>query len=400
MTRGHPHRLVVPADAAATAQPGVRRRWWSNWPWFAGYAAAAWSACYGALGLFWALGGAGFPFGEGDPESEEVLILDGARSAVASPIIVALGVIGVLVGVLMARGIGRGALRWVLLTFGWTVAACLCLIIPDYRLLMLLTRIPFIIVSPIFGMPGGNSVGAFLPWPRLNLLVIVIGGLLWGMAATAYQRRTSDVCDVCGRADSASPNWTSPGQALRWGRWAVWVAFTIPCLYAATRIAWAVGWPLGIPRDFYEENKHSGMFLGGLLIALMAIGGAVLTLGLVQRWGEIYPRWIWFKAGKRVPPLLAIIPATIVAVFIIPAGIMEIRMDAIRGLKPEAWAMTWPAWLWPLWGFALGAATYAYHLRRRTAVCPVCGRGETRPAGQAQPVSTEARTRSVEAERA
>lgn len=384
MTREHPDRSPGPVDAVEGARPTVRRRWWSHWPRFAGYAAAAWSLGYGALGLSWALGGPGFPFGAGDPESDPVLILHGATPEVAGPVIAALGALGVLVGVLMARGIGSGVLRGAMVTFGWLAAACLCLVIPDYRLLMLLTRIPFIIVSPIFGMPGGEPVSAFLPWPRLNLFVIVVGGLLWAMAATAYQRRTSDVCDACGRADAATHSWTSPAEALRWGRWAVWIAVAIPSFYAATRFAWAVGWPLGITQEFYDENKGTSMFIGGALIGLMAIGGAVLTLGLVQRWGVVFPRWIWFLAGKRVPPWLAIVPASIIAVFIIPAGIMEIRLDVIRGPKPEEWAMTWPAWLWPLWGLALGAATYAYHLRRRSAVCVVCGRGEAHTEDAAQ----------------
>jgi len=32
--------------------------------------------------------------------------------------------------------------------------------------------------------------------------------------------------------------------------------------------------------------------------AVASTVGGVLTHGLVSRWGEIYPRWIWFKAGK------------------------------------------------------------------------------------------------------
>ena len=80
----------------------------------------------------------------------------------------------------------------------------------------------------------------------------------------------------------------------------------------------------------------------------MGAGGALLTLGLVQRWGEVYPRWIPYLRGKPVRPRTAIVPASLVAILITSAGLTYVRT-------------------------ALGAATLAYHLRRRRA-CGRCGR--------------------------
>jgi hypothetical protein len=349
---------------------------WSRWPSWSGYAAAAWSAVYGGLGLFWTLGGPGFPFGRGhDPEADDVFsILAGVRVETGAPVIAVLGLLGVVAGLLMARGRGGGVIRAGLLAFAWTLAGTLTLVVTDFRLLMLVTRLVLVPVWIFTGPPEGTSFGDFVTWPRMNLLVVVIGGLLWAAAALSYARRTAGACANCGRHEEHPVGWNTPEMALRWGRRAVYVATVVPMVYVITRVAWALGIPLGIPSEFYDENASSGMFLGGLAIATMAFGGVILTLGLVQRWGEIYPRWIWFKAGKRVPPALAIVPASIVALFTIPAGITQIRMAASNGVHLSTWAMTGPGWLWPLWGAALGTAAYAYHLRRRSA-CRFCGQG-------------------------
>jgi hypothetical protein len=109
----------------------------------------------------------------------------------------------------------------------------------------------------------------------------------------------------------------------------------------------------------------------------LAVGGATLTLGLVHRWGEILPRWIPALGGKPVRPRTAIIPASLVAVLMTSAGLAHYRA-AILGYFPggstsENWGTVAPGYLWPLWGIALGAATFAYYLRRR-GQCPHCGR--------------------------
>lgn len=360
----------VEPPASRSGKPSL----WSRWPVWAGYGAAVWSLVYGLLGLYWALGGTGFPFGENDPEAKYSILVD-ASAETTAPVIAVIGLLGAAVGLVMAKTVGRGLIRTAVMVFGWAAAVTLSVVLTDLRLMMLVTRL---LVAPVFvftGVPGGGSVADFFPWPRLNLLVLVAGGLLWGMAVLAYQRRTRDACANCGR-DGTGARSTTPRNVMRWGRWAAYVAIAVPTVYAISRLAMAFGSTVGIPQSFYDEMEGTGVGIGALLMASMAIGGAVLTVGLIRPWGEVFPRWIWFAAGKRVPPPLALIPATIVSVFLTAAGISEVRSLLLDGIDTQGWGITGPHVLWPLWGPALGAATYAYYLRRRSR-CLHCGQHDT-----------------------
>lgn len=67
------------------------------------YAAAAWSLVHGLAGLYWALGGAGYPFGPVPEDRSTGSVLEPSPAAVVGPIIAALGLAGAVRGVLMAR---------------------------------------------------------------------------------------------------------------------------------------------------------------------------------------------------------------------------------------------------------------------------------------------------------
>ncbi len=111
-------------------------------------------------------------------------------------------------------------------------------------------------------------------------------------------------------------------------------------------------------------------------------------LGLVQRWGEVFPRWMIGLAGRRVPIALALVPAWLVSVLVFVGGIaiwsglgqMVARMivGGARsiGLIGEIVFPLGPTLLFPVWGVALAAATLGYYYRRR-GPCSVCGRGES-----------------------
>ena len=340
-----------------------------NWPVWTGYATSLWSLAYGALGLYWAVGGAAYPFAKVADDRATGSILEGSSVHVVAPIMAALGLGGAVLAIVMTRRRARG---WVLQTIAAVLAVGLALVIPDYTLIAVLALSPAIVVFAFTGIPGEQGgVGDILYWHRLNLIILFIGGLLWAATAIAYHRRSRDTCVSCGRGEGAEKAWTTPAAALRWGRVAVVVAVVANLPYEFSRVAWYFGWPVGISDDFHRMMADTpGMLEMGLGLAVMGIGGGILTHGLVHRWGEVYPRWIWFKAGQRVPPLLAIIPASLVAVVLIPAGLMNSQLP----LTGDNWAINAPGMLWVVWGIALGAATYAYYLRRRTA-CARCGRG-------------------------
>ena len=346
-----------------------------NWPVWTGYATSLWSLAYGALGLYWAFGGAAYPFAKVADDRATGSILEGSPVHVVAPIMAALGLGGAVLAIVMTRRRARG---WVLQTIAAVLAVGLALMIPDYTLIAVLALSPAIVVFAFTGIPGEQGgVGDILYWHRVNLIILFIGGLLWAATAIAYHRRSRDTCVSCGRGEGAENVWTTPAAALRWGRVAVVVAVVANLPYEFSRVAWYFGWPVGISDDFHRMMADTpGMLEMGLGLAVMGIGGGILTHGLVHRWGEVYPRWIWFKAGQRVPPLLAIIPASLVAVVLIPAGLMNSQLP----LTGDNWAINAPGMLWVVWGIALGAATYAYYLRRRTA-CARCGRGVTSRSG-------------------
>ncbi|MDP8946783.1 MAG: hypothetical protein M3N09_01605 [Actinomycetota bacterium] len=122
-------------------------RWWRRWPGWIGYAAAAWSLAYGLLGLYWTLGGPGFPFGKNDPGAA-LSILGGVRAGFGAPVIAALGLAGAVAAVAMARTRRqRGLLRAALLGFAWVAAATLTLVIPDYRVLVTVAYTPIVLIG-------------------------------------------------------------------------------------------------------------------------------------------------------------------------------------------------------------------------------------------------------------
>lgn len=351
----------------------------SGWPQWIGHVAAAWSLGYGLLGLYWSLGGAGFPFGtENDPYAAKVSVLEHLQQDTAAPAVAVLGWGAAVVAMAMAHGRAQGLPGAALLGFAWTMAVVLAVVVPDVRPLTSLARTPIVLIGMPFGWPPGIGLSTLFPWPVINQLLLILGGLLWAATAIAYQRRIRNACGHCGRTDAIT-GWTTPASAVRWGRWATFIAVIVPILYALTRWAWAVGIPLGVTREFLGEQARDtpDIWLAGAALATLAVDGATLTLGLVHRWGEVYPRWIPVLGGKPVRPRTAIIPASLVAVLVTVAGLEHYRA-AILGYFPEGsmgenWGTVAPGYLWPLWGVALGAATYAYYLRRR-GQCPYCGR--------------------------
>lgn len=146
---------------------------------------------------------------------------------------------------------------------------------------------------------------------------------------------------------------------------AVAVAVIVPGFYALTRILWAMGVSVGLSDEIYAEGQAIGLWYTGLGLAGAALVGVLLTLGLVQKWGERLPRWAGPLANRRVPILLATIPATFVSLAVFTAGAGVLRNALFEEVDYDgSWAASGPLFFFALWGLALGWATYQYRARR------------------------------------
>lgn len=118
-------------------------------------------------------------------------------------------------------------------------------------------------------------------------------------------------------------------------------------------------------------------------LSIMSEAFAFTAIGLIARWGEVFPRWIPFLRGRRVPTMAVVIPAAVGAtiltlVFTLLFVVSEIRGTTVRGDDlPDGYpsqAGGWEAaWFYScyvpllLWGPLLAMLTVAYGKRRRAA---------------------------------
>jgi hypothetical protein len=333
--------------------------------------APLWSLAYLVLGLAWLAGLGGNPADPAVDKDADITLIGLWGPAAGAAILAALGAAGLVASALLWRR-GRAAVP-----FAVTLGLLLAVVLPDYRVLVHIAYTPIVLVLFVLDkVPDGR----LWPWPVLSLGLMCAAGIALLVQAKDAVRAKDD-----GPRDAAS--------LARWnrrGRWAVAVAVAVPVGYAFTRVMWALDIPFGITRDFLDEigdARHAGAALGA-----MGVGGAILTLGLVQRWGEVFPRWMIGLRGRRVPIGLATVPARLVAVTVTSAGLMYIRFAVTGefgshfGFGDGQWAAILPELFWPLWGAALAVASYAYEIRRSSEPTVSPGpRRATRAAGAVTP---------------
>jgi len=379
---------VVPARGG-----GVRD--WQRW---VPYAAVAWSLIYAALGVTWAVSGRGFPYTPEAMSDGMGPLLGQFGPGVAWMVVIMAGIPAAAVGAAMLRGVRGRTFRPLLITAGALLAGALLLLMTALNLLVRLGYFPYIVFSLFTGGKVAQSyLEAVTQWATIHQLICLIGGFLWLAATVSYARRSGDACLYCGRRDGPE-GWKSPNQAARWGRIAVYVAMVPPVFYAFTRYVWALGFPLGMGEEQFRRGQESGMWIGGALsLGSFCLVGAFLMLGLVQRWGEVFPRWMIGLAGRRVPIALAVVPAALAAVVLIAGGIgiwsglaqMIANSTAAgaegTGLIGEIIFQLGPTLLFPVWGAALAVATLGYYYRRR-GPCRVCGRGAGIPSSTGESI--------------
>jgi hypothetical protein len=349
----------------------------------------AWSLVYGTLALYWAAGGSGFPYAAETVSDALRPVLGRVGPGVAWIVVMMAGFPAAGMGVAMLRAVRGNALRPLIIAAGALLAGILLLLMTGLNLLVLFGYVPFIVYGFLTsGRIGHGYLEALTRWTVAHQLLCLIGGFLWLAATVSYRRRSGEACMYCGRREGVA-GWQEPSRAARWGRIAVYVSIVAPVFYAFTRYAWALGFPLGMSEDDLRSGQERGIWVAGLFLANFGLVGAGLTFGLVQRWGEAFPRWMIVLARRRVPLALAVVPASLVSVLLLVGGVvvwsqlgqMVARMAARGAEGPEIISAVvfgvGGVLLFPVWGAALAVATLGYYYRRRSP-CGVCGPGASR----------------------
>ncbi len=169
-----------------------------------------------------------------------------------------------------------------------------------------------------------------------------------------------------------------PGRSTRTAvpRWVTAMAVAIPiCVFpsAAWRLSHVVDVVLNGPGPCHTGGGAETVYIACLSFG--SFGLAVLTLGLVRPWGEVFPRWMPVIGGRPVPVRLVTAAATAVATVVAVAVgyyLVKEALDLGGPLRTLAPGCTPPdadilVYYVPLiaWAPLLYAVTYQYHRRNR-----------------------------------
>ncbi|WP_086820829.1 hypothetical protein [Allokutzneria sp. NRRL B-24872] len=357
--------------------------------------ALLWSLAATALGLLWTIDPSKYPFGANDTRPNSGSLLAGVDVRVGAVATLVLGAVGVLAALALRRGIGRPVA-----VLGGLYAVLFGLCVPDMQVLILVgylfalgapialvvmliagalgsLRRALIVIGALLavglvgwwsGILDGTAVSALVnaeaaPENQLSMrpvymVFFLVGGLVWAWAAVVAFRAAKGRCGSCGRPGA---RWTEPEAAARWGRYVTIAAALCPLPYGLMRMSWLTPVALLGPENVTES---AGIRLMGLLLGFAALGGSVLTLGLIQRWGEIWPRWVPVLRGRPVPLAFPVTFGALIAAVMAFAGV-SFGIMALSGPDPRPeMLLVFP---FPLWAPLLAAAVLAYYYRRRPA---------------------------------
>lgn len=322
--------------------------------------AAAWAVGYLVAGTAWGLGASGYPFSGGGP-GPRASVMDPVPGQVGGWILAgAAALAGVLVALIARRPAARVPAVGAVLV-GMTLAVALT----DFRVLVFAAYLPVMAVAALLGHVDPHIMATMLIWPNINQMVLMIAGASLaslGIRGLITLNRAGET------TDDAAPELRA-ATALRVGRWATGVAVAVPVGYAITRIGWFAGVPIGISPGFMQRLDDAQAAPIGAGLGGVALLGAVLTLGLVCKWGEVWPRWVPFLRGRAIPLRLPASLAIAISLPIMSAGLMYVR-KMLAGEEfgatgaehePGAWV---PEIFFPVWGAALAIAALAYLQRR------------------------------------
>ncbi|MFI0481635.1 hypothetical protein [Actinomadura sp. 9N215] len=170
-------------------------------------------------------------------------------------------------------------------------------------------------------------------------------------------------------------------------RWAVIAAYAASLAVLPScvwRIALGFGAPIGPFTGDIDDMRGDlpgwmPMWSYTILLSVLSEALAFLAVGLVSRWGEVFPRWVPLLRGRRVPTLAAVIPASVGAT-VLTLGTLTGALTFDEFTAPDGSTVYLEGWRLGLfvasygplllWGPLLAVATVAYYLRRTRTPVP------------------------------
>lgn len=355
------------------------------------FGAAVGSLLVALTGLLWAVEPDAYPFGP-DDSFADMSLLGATGAALAGWLAISIGIAGVLTACGVAYT-GEHTSKALLVAAGLQVVA-LGLLAADIQILILSAYLLAFVLPPVLlvtklrdglrnrrtrwyiaaGLAGLAALGVGGGVLRVGTFVDLgrgVGGgfadvgarplyLLLGLAVAACW-----VGVIASRVRAAGPGrvvTATRAWIARWGVTATWIAALSPVPYALSRLTWWTPWPLFA--DGVDLDNEPGTRLIGILLGLVSECCLWLTLGLIRRRGEVFPRWVPYVGGRVVPVMAAVIPGLAGGALLTIAG----RSIIQQGLFVEGevlLVLLLPLWLW---GPALVVATLAYWQRRHAVV--------------------------------
>lgn len=232
----------------------------------------------------------------------------------------------------------------------WAAGAAIIalLTLMDASTLIAVGYLPATAVGSLLGLDGADASLLLSPGLLVQVLLLTTVAAIGAVVARRFRAADHDLA----RATARTRFWTR-------------IAVEAPLVYALTRVLMFFCVP-GF--DMFPFGEP--ILWAGLGLAVSASLGAWLTCGLVRPWGEVFPRWLPGLRGRRVPVKLAVVPGLLVSVMVATASkdlFQSLGDDGALAAITDWPLVTLPAFLWPLWAFALAMASANHGIRRTLA---------------------------------
>ncbi|GAA2741883.1 hypothetical protein [Kitasatospora cinereorecta] len=338
-------------------------------------AAAGWGVLYAVVQVGWAATGTRVPWTE--------------HSAYPAPLQLLLAALALLAG-----GAAPATIRALSRTARYAVGAVLAVAVPV--LAIGATGLPIHLVT-LLALAGPESATGLI-----QVLLDTAGAVLLLLVAVVYRRRMRGDCPRCGRRHTGGSDGPlahpAAAPAARPTRRLAYLLLGGLLPWAGVKTVWTLGGDaLGVSAADWRRTASAGATglartaaAAGIDVSVLAaLLGAVLLAGLLHPWGQVFPRWTPFLAGRRVPRLLPLAPALLTGVPLTVYGAALtaiaplIAVGVLPGITPTppfttasgvTWMVAFGGLAFTGLGLALLVAARSYAARTRP-VCAVAAQG-------------------------